>query len=184
MPAWIVGLAIASAAAAQAAADVAPCGVALERTDGSSTPLLHEPGQPAVVFYEDRWSTSLNQELKDALYARGKAEGLLDEVRVVAVANIQQYDFFPARGIATAFIRGVEAKAGIPILLDVHGTLSSPPWTLPADGGTVLLVDRGCRERFRHTGKLASDDTQRFFAALEQVVRAPAGGSPPAGTPD
>lgn len=158
------------------AADGEACRAMLQRTDGSPVRLVEDAGTPVVVFYEDRWSTALNQDLKDDLYARGKANGMLEQVRIVAVANIQQYDFFPARGIATAFIRGVESRVGVPILLDVRGTLSSPPMSLPADGGTVVLLDAGCRETFRYSGKLGSAERERFFAALEAAMGQPAGG--------
>ena len=172
----LFALLIAALVTAASAADTVDCDTRLERTDGTTTPVITDRARPAVVFYEDRASTGTNQELKDALYARGKAEGLLDDVRIVAVANLKQYDFFPARGIATTFIRGVEATVGIPILLDLRGALATAPWSLPPDGGTVVILDRACRETFRHTGTLGPADTDRFFAALEVAVgRAPRG---------
>lgn len=147
------------------------CATLLERTDGTTAPLVEATGKPVVIFYEDRWSTAVNQRLKDELYARGRASGRLDRVRIVPVANIRRYDFFPARGIATAFIRAVESRVGVPILLDVRGQLSAPPLALPAEGASVVLLDAACTERFRHTGPLGAADRERFFSVLEAVLR-------------
>jgi len=146
------------------------CHTMLERTDGSRAPLVAEDGKPAVVFYEDRWSTAVNQQLKDELYSRGRTSGRLDRLHVVAVANIQHYNFFPARSIATAFIRAAETRAGIPILLDVDGMLSAPPWNLPRDGASVLVLDATGQEVFRHTGALDPEARERFFALLERLL--------------
>ncbi|WP_422652959.1 TIGR01777 family oxidoreductase [Archangium sp.] len=57
--------------------------------------------------------------------------GLLEAARVVAVTNLESFDFFPARGIALSHVRGEEKKRGIPILVDLKGTLGNAPWKLP-----------------------------------------------------
>lgn len=150
---------------------ITACATLLERTDGRPVPLVETTGKPVVIFYEDRWSTGVNQHLKDELYARGRDSGRLDRVGIVAVANIRQYDFFPARGIATAFIRAVETRVGVPILLDVKGRLSAPPLALPPEGASVVLLDATCRERFRHTGPLDAAARERFFSVLESALR-------------
>ena len=152
------------------------CDTTVTRTDGSTAPLA-APGKPAVVFYEDRASTHVNDALKQALYERGRRDGLLDAVRIVAVANIQAYDFFPARDIAVTFIRGAERAAGVPILIDLRGVLSSPPWTLPRVGASVLVLDAGCREVWRKSGALDAADRDAVFARLAALLGRPAPGS-------
>jgi predicted transcriptional regulator len=81
------------------------------------------------------------------------------------------YNFFPARDIATAFIKRAEAKAGIPILLDVDGTFMAPPWDLPGDTSTVLLLDRAGRIVWKHSGKLFPDQTERMLDRLTEMAR-------------
>ncbi len=145
--------------------------VTLTGTDGRSAPLARYRGKPAIVFYEDRGSTSLNQAVKDALIARARRDDLLDAAAVVAVANIAAYDFFPARGIATAFIRRAEAAAGIPILLDVDGTLTGSPWLLPGDTSTILLLDRTGHVVWKHSGPLPPEQAAAMLDRLAALAR-------------
>jgi hypothetical protein len=159
-----------------AAAEPELAAVQLEGTDGSPARLERFLGRPAVLFYEDRGSRELNRDVKDALITRGRREGLLDAVSVIAVANIAAYDFFPARDLATAFIKRAEAAAGIPIFLDLHGALLEPPWNLPDDTSSVLLLDRAGRVVWRQSGKLTADETARMLDQLGAMVREPAPG--------
>jgi hypothetical protein len=145
--------------------------VQLEATDGTPARLARYLGRPAVLFYEDRGSTELNHDVKDALIARGRREGLLEAVSVIAVANVAAYNFFPARDLATAFIKRAEGAAGIPIFLDLEGRLLAPPWNLPGDTSTVLLLDRAGRIVWRHSGKLTTDQTARMLDRLAAMAR-------------
>jgi hypothetical protein len=144
--------------------------VTLTGTDDRPVSLARFAGKPAVVFYEDRGSTATNQALKEALVEQGRRHGLLHAVRVIAIANISAYNFPPARQIATAFIRRAERRAGIPILLDLSGTLQAQPWALPDDASTVLLLDAGGRVVWRHSGKVPPAETTRMFDQLRRLV--------------
>ncbi len=157
--------------AASAFALPGPLAVRLERTDGSSVDLASYRGKPAVLFYEDRGSTALNQSVKDAVWARARRDGLESAAHVIAVANIHAYDWIPARTFAVTFIRQLEKRIGIPILLDLRGVLTSPPWNLPGDTGSVLLLDADGMIVSRQSGRLTAADTERLLATLETLVR-------------
>lgn len=157
--------------AASAAAPAGPLVARLERTDGSGVDLSSFRGKPAVLFYEDRASTALNQSVKDAVWARARRDGLESAAHVVAVANIQAYDWVPARTFAVTFIRQMEKRIGIPILLDLRGVLTSPPWNLPGDTGSVLLLDADGMIVSRDSGALSPADIERLLAALDTLVR-------------
>lgn len=148
-----------------------PLAVHLERTDGSSVHTASYRGKPAVLFYEDRASTGLNQSVKEAVWTRARRDGLESAAHVIAVANIQAYDWLPARTFAVSFIRQMEKRIGIPILLDLRGVLTSPPWDLPGDTGSVLLLDADGMIVSRDSGKLSATDTARLLATLETLVR-------------
>ena len=147
-----------------------PLDARLKGSGGREARLSTWRGKPVVLFYEDRDSLELNTPFKDALFARGRAEGLLDAASVVAVANLQAYDFWPARGIALSFVRDAEKKAGIPILVDLDGTLARAPWALPPRTSNVVLLDAAGRPVFVHSGRLEDADAGRFFAALEGLL--------------
>jgi hypothetical protein len=142
----------------------------LRRSDGQPVQLSRWRGRPVILFYEDRHSVQLNQPLKDALIARGRASGALHAAALVAVANLESFNFFPARGIALSFVRDAEKKAGVPILVDLEGALGEAPWALPDRTSSVLLLDRQGAEVFRASGALSAGDTERFFAVLGALV--------------
>ena len=141
----------------------------LWRTDGTPASLTLG-GTPAVLFYEDRGSHSWNQPLKDALFERGRKRGLLDRVRVVAVANIATFDFFPAREIAIRYLRRLERQVGVPILLDLRGVLAREPWNLPPDGAAVVVFDRGGEPVLERRGRLSPADVDMTIAVLARLV--------------
>jgi hypothetical protein len=141
----------------------------LRRTDGTVA-LLPLGGRPAILFYEDRDSHAWNQRLKDALYAHGRARELLDRVRVIAVANVAAFDFFPAREIAMRYIRRLEGRVGMPILVDLDGVLAQPPWNLPADGATVVVFDGRGTPVLERRGRLSPADVDATLATLERLL--------------
>jgi hypothetical protein len=157
-------------ARANATDDAAPRDADLERTDGSTVAIRVYRGKPAVLFYEDRHSTEINADVKKALWEQGRAADRTDAVHVVAIANIQAYDFFPAKDFAVTFIRRLEGKIGIPILLDASGVLSKPPWSLPAEGGTVVLLDADGRSVWQHSGALGPERTRALLARVEALL--------------
>jgi hypothetical protein len=158
-------------------------GVALdarvETSSGAATQLATRWGRPTVLFYEDRHSTGLNQALKAELFARGVQEGLLDRVSVVAVANLEGLNWFPAREFALAGVRDAEQRAGIPVLVDWSGALSRPPWRLSGRTSSVLVLDGQGRVAFEASGSLGPLERQALLAALSRLVEAQG----PVGTP-
>ncbi|MCP3135871.1 hypothetical protein [Pyxidicoccus xibeiensis] len=136
-----------------------------------------------VLFYEDKDSTGLNATLKETLFERGKARGLLDAAWVVAVANLQKFDFFPARQIALSYVRDEEKKAGVPILVDLDGTLGAAPWELPMKTSNVLLLDAAGAVVFRHSGRMKPEEQVAFFATLSRLVGVDLNGSSTAQAP-
>jgi predicted transcriptional regulator len=89
---------------------------------------------------------------------------------VVAVANLEAYDFFPARGIALSHVRDEEKKWGIPILVDLKGTLGATPWNLPKKTSSVLLLDGSGKVVFRYSGRMKEEDMEAFFKALGTLL--------------
>lgn len=127
-------------------------------------------GRPAVMFYEDRASTTLNQELKDRLFVVGKEKGLLDAVSIVAIANVSAYDWVPARQLVIAAVKDTEKKVGVPIYLDWTGVMSQQPWSLKANSSTVVLVDRSGAVRYAKQGALKSTDVDEVLELLGSLI--------------
>jgi hypothetical protein len=147
-----------------------PMDATLRGSDGKEVALSRWRGKPVILFYEDRHSTTLNSAFKEALFARGQALGLLEATWVVAVANLESFDFFPARGIALSHVRDEEKKWGIPILVDLKGTLGAAPWNLPKKTSSVLLMDGTGTVVYRYSGRMKEEDMETFFQTLGTLL--------------
>lgn len=143
---------------------------ALVSSRGKAVQLKTLFGLPTVLFYEDRHSTALNQQTKDELFERGQREGLLQAVKVIAVADLEGYNWFPARDFALSAVRDAEVKAGVPVLVDWSGMLRSPPWSLAGKTSTVLLLDAKGRVVFARSGQLTETDRAELFQTLRELI--------------
>jgi hypothetical protein len=173
MKAWIAGALTVSLAAGSAYGSepaYGPLDATLRTSAGQEVRLSKWRGKPVILFYEDKDSTTLNLSLKEALFSRGKEKGLLDSAWVVAVANLEKFDFFPARQIALSYVRDEEKKVGVPILVDLDGALGDAPWDLPKKTSNVLLLDATGAVIFRHSGKMKPEEQEAFFAALSRLI--------------
>ncbi|WP_386981076.1 hypothetical protein [Archangium violaceum] len=108
--------------------------------------------------------------MKEALFSKGRELGLLDAASVVAVANLESFNFFPARGIALSHVRDEEKKWGIPILVDLKGTLGAAPWNLPTKTSSVLLLDSQGALVYRYSGRMKDEDQKTFFQTLGALL--------------
>lgn len=144
--------------------------VHLENADGEAVALHPLLGKPTIVFYEERDSTSLNQPLKDELFKRGKKENLLDAVQVVAVADLEGYNWFPARNFALKGVRDAQTKAGIPVYVDWSGTLRGAPWKLKEKTSNVVLLDSNGDLALKLDGKVDEKMQRQLFDALGAML--------------
>lgn len=142
----------------------------LKRSDGEPVRLSHWRGKPVILFYEDKDSVRLNAPLKERLFALASERGLMDSAWVVAVANLEKFNFFPARQIALSYVKDEEKKAGVPILVDLEGTLGADPWKLPKKTSNVLLLDAEGTVLYRYSGRMADKDMELFLALLARLV--------------
>lgn len=126
--------------------------------------------RPAVLFYEDKDSTSFNQPLKDALFEAGKKHDLLDAVSVVAIANVRAYDWFPARNFVVQAVKQTEKAVGVPVYLDWTGEMTKAPWSLKPDSSTVVVLDRSGAVRWAKQGKLKPADVQEVLTLISALV--------------
>ncbi|NNB88947.1 hypothetical protein HJC10_22615 [Corallococcus exiguus] len=173
MKAWIAGaltVTLAAGSAGGATPAPEPVDATLSTSSGERVQLARWRGKPVILFYEDKDSTTLNAPLKAELFTRGRERGLLQSAFVVAVANLEKYDFFPARGIALSYVRDEEKKAGVPILVDLKGTLGQEPLKLPTKTSTVMLLDAEGTPVYRHSGRMKPEEQARFFTALSELV--------------
>jgi peroxiredoxin len=153
------------------AAATEPLDVKLAASTGTPIQLSQFRGGPMVIFYEDQNSVRINKPLKDELWNRRPALAAT-QAHVLGIAYLKPYDFFPVRGFALERLRAMEKRSGIPILADLKGEMGQAPWSLPARGSTVLLVDKEGHVVFRKTGALSDEEVKQVVANLEKLTRA------------
>lgn len=141
-------------------------------TDSAGKPIQLSDfrGKPTVLFYEDRDSRDQNRKVKDELWKRGKEAGLTGSANVVGVANLQAFDFWPARGFARSAVEDVEKKVGIKVLIDWKGALTTTPWNLPSKSSTVVLLDSEGSVRYAHSGAMSQKEMDELFTKLAALI--------------
>jgi hypothetical protein len=136
-------------------------------------------GKPLILFFEDRGSTEQNAGLKAALHERAAARRLLTAARVVGVANVASYDFWPARGFVLSAVQAVERREHVQVLLDWRRALAGPPFGLPDGRSSVVLLDASGHLVEAWSGAVEGEARERFFSVLARLVEthgAPADG--------
>ena len=72
-------------------------------------------GKPIVIVYEDKDSATLNASVKSDLAAMMKDDATRAAVVVAAVADVSEYDSWPAKGFVKDAIREESKKSGTTI---------------------------------------------------------------------
>lgn len=177
----LLATAAAASAGGDAPAEEQPRNAALADSQGEPASLSPFRGKPLILFYDDRHSVAVNRPFKKELWEKAESLGLRKAAHVVAVANLQGYNFFPVRPIALSYVREEEQRVGVPVLVDLDGTLTRAPWSLPRRASSVMVLDSEGRVRFSHSGKLPPEKVVRFYETLGELLgvklAAPPGGA-------
>lgn len=136
----------------------------LTNSKGKATRLSNFWGKPVILFYEDAESVKVNQAAKEELKRLSDKYHLRDVVDLIAVANLEGLNWEPARLFALAAVRAEEAKARVPVLVDLTGELRKAPWNLSARASTLLIISPSGELLFEASGKI---DGERMDALLK-----------------
>lgn len=137
--------------------------------DGKSLELRTLRGKPMLVVYEDQEGTKQNLVLKSELSKRAAGERYRTAISLVAVADVDGYDYWPARGFVKRAIRSESKKLGNKIYVDWNGSMrKSAGFTKGLS--TVLLVGADGKILFSHEGTLDMIKRAQLLALLEAEV--------------
>jgi hypothetical protein len=129
---------------------------------------LPERDTPTLVFYEDRQAGTQNHALHRLLsdiVDRPENQGKL---AVVPIGDVEAYDFWPARGIATRVIRGRSLEDHTNILCDWKGTLRKT-WGFTRHKSTNILFGADGRVLFAGEGPLSDAQVQELLDRLSEL---------------
>jgi hypothetical protein len=140
------------------------------KSSGQPTKLSKFWGKPTIVFYEHPDSLQVNQAAKQELKRLGEVYQLRDLVGTVAVIDLEELNWWPARGFALDAMQKQEKKVRIPVLADLTGELRKSPWRLNAKASTILVISPRGELLFRNTGPCEGEQFEELKATLRGLL--------------
>lgn len=139
--------------------------------DGRTLDLRAINGKPILVLYEDKDSSKMNEAFKADLSRLAKGDRYRNAVALVPVADVQSFDFWPARGFVKDSIRGESKKVGATIYCDFDGAFQRAAG-FKRGTSSVMLVGRDARVLFSSEGPLAKEQRDKLISLLRAEVEA------------
>ena len=130
--------------------------------------LAHVGSRPLLVVYEDKESASQNQAFKNELSRLAKGPRA-SRVVLAAVADVDGYDYWPARGFVKDAIRSQSNAIGAAIYCDWSGAIRTA-LGLKRKTSTIILYDASGRVAFAHEGTMDEATRARALALLNAAM--------------
>jgi len=143
----------------------------VENPDGVALTRERAAGRPLLVVYEDKDHGETNRAFKDELAKLAKGGAWVKRITLAAVADVQSYDFWPARGFVRSSIRDEEKKAGTPIYCDWSGAFRQA-FQVKAGTSTVLVYGRDGRLALAYEGALTEAQRGEIIGTLRREAGA------------
>lgn len=161
----VIGLA-SSTHAAPAVGELLP-EVAVEGTDGLQR-RLPEHRLATVVIYEDSDAGKQNVRAAALIDATTNLPANKDLVEAIAVADLEKWNFWPARKFALAEVKRVAARLHTTLYVDLKADLRRA-WGLTKKRSGIVLVGSDGRVRFAAEGPLSDSQLDELKRALAQL---------------
>ncbi len=126
-------------------------------------------GKPVLVVYEDKDSSTQNQTFKAELGALGKGDRYKKSITLVAIADLQGYDYWPVRGFVKDAIQSESQKFGTVIYCDWNGAARSS-LGLRRGVSTIVLYGRDGKVAFSHEGSMSAAKRREAIEILQRQV--------------
>lgn len=149
------------AAAAPAKGADAP-EASVEDVEGKKLALSSLEGKTVVVVYEDKDSAKLNDAFKEGLKKLD-----LSSVAVLPVADVSEYNSWPAKGFVKDAIREESKKAGVTIYCDWDASFRKALELTKGTSCIVVLSKKG-KVLFAHDGALSEDQRKAALGAVSK----------------
>lgn len=148
-----------------------PAGMVVD-ADGRGRDLLANQGKPTLLVYEDQAATKQNVELKTELSRLASGDKYRTAIALVAVADVEGYDYWPARGFVKGAIRSESKKLGNTIYVDWNGGVRKAAG-FKKGMSTILLMGRDGKILFSHEGTMTAVQRKQLLELLKSQVEQP-----------
>jgi hypothetical protein len=124
---------------------------------------------PVVVFYEDKDAAKQNARAREVVgtFTDVKANRKLFDF--VPVADVEKWNWWPARRYVLSEVRDAERDAEFPIFLDWRGDVRKQ-WGLTRGKSGVLLLGSDGKVLFAAEGTLGEEQLKEIAARLREIV--------------
>lgn len=140
-----------------------------EDVDGHALELRAFWTRPTLIVYEDKGAAAQNAALKRDLSALAATGSYRNAIALVAIADVSDYDFWPARGFVRRALRAESEKVGTPIYCDWTGAFRRALGLV--DGASnIVVLDRAARVTFAHAGALTESERIQVIEALRSAA--------------
>lgn len=132
----------------------------VEDADGKRLALRSLVGDTLVIVYEDKDSSSLNDAFKKDL-----AKLPADSFTAVPIADVSEYNSWPAKGFVKDAIRDESKKAGITIWCDWDASCRKA-LALPKGTSSVVVVGKRGKLLYAFDGELSASERKAAISAI------------------
>lgn len=127
--------------------------------------------KPILVVYEDKDSATQNQPLKNELARLAKGDRYKDAVALLAIADVEGYDFWPVKGFVKDAIQTESQKFKTTIYCDWNGGVRGR-LGLKKGVSNIVLYGRDGKVRLAHEGPMPAEKRQALVAMLRAELGA------------
>ena len=124
--------------------------------------------KPVLVIYEDQDGGKENQHAKQVIGRINSSAANQAKIDVLPVANLEKWDWWPARKYALADIRKKAAAQRTTIYLDWKGQVRKA-WDLPKGHSSLILLGTDGKVRFSSEGELSAARLKELLALLASL---------------
>lgn len=125
-------------------------------------------GKPVLVFYEDKDGGAQNERFKQRLGKLRDKSAAAKNVKVLAVADVGSWNFWPAKGFVKDALRDAGKKAGITVWAD-WTTAGRKSLDATSSASNIVLLDATGKVVWASSGALGPAQENDLLARVEQL---------------
>lgn len=127
-----------------------------------------DAAKPMLVIYEDQDGGKDNRRAKEILGRINASADNRAKVEAIAVADLEKWNWWPAKKYALDDIRKAEAAKATTILLDWKGEVRKA-WGLPKGKNSLILVAPDGKVLWASEGTLSDARIEELLALLRSL---------------
>lgn len=127
-----------------------------------------DAAKPMLVIYEDQDGGKDNRHAKEVLGRVNASAENRAKVEAIAVADLEKWNWWPARKYALDDIRKAESAKATTILLDWKGEIRKA-WGLPKGKNSLILVAPDGKVLWSSEGTISDAQIEELLALLRSL---------------